>query len=109
MKAKYKNHEIPRYWFHVPPEKISSKEALKNGLKSYHNRNLDGSTPAIEEAFNQKNPKIIWLSPERIYPRAFVIDILELKEENLKPTYQIEGYFWHLGDIPPEAIKGRMA
>ena len=100
--------EMPRYYYHRPPSGQADYAESGQGLKSYKNKNYDGSTPSIERAFGVKDPSIIWLSPERCYGTSYVVDLSMLDEKNIRPTGQYEGNVWHLGDIPAEAVIGKV-
>ena len=100
-------YELPRYFYHKPPT-AQVKFAEKGlGLEAYPNKNHDGSTPSIERAFKEKDPKILWLSPKQDYGEAYKVDLTKLDLKNVEPTGQFEGNICHKGDIPPEAVVGK--
>jgi len=108
---------VPRYAAHRPPWKYD----LSKGLKAYPpaaSAERSGEARAIRQAFPKgavKEKGILWLAPIRPgdpqswkpylkHERGVTVDLAKLDPENLQYSWGAEGYVWHLGDIPREAI-----
>ena len=92
----YIKETFPKFLYHVP-----NKRNIKDGIKTYQHRDFE------KDRLNLPEGKGIYLSQTPLGPDAVKIDVSKLPIEtlnDLKPTYQAEGYAVFRKDIPKEAI-----
>ena len=94
--------DLNKVWHYV--ENVIGKET-SDVVTPLYSAQLEGMM-SVGVIFDVKDPEIIWLSPHNHYGESYIVDMSLLDQEKLRPTYQAEGNFWHLGDIPSWAIVG---